>query len=389
MGRTVASNAAGIRVELFHFLKCDGKDLIVLGIALLVGGVVAGSHLQAGLIILGIGAFVVWSSAFSVPQIFREGDVCPAVVLDPDRQLIAVLTDLSKSGRGGKPVIKVLRQPLRRAVKKPMKKGTRLAFVAMYNGSPGSKNWANFGGYLADVGTRSSKAIQRVVASIPEPDWQSLLTAVERLKQPYSSGLYDVEQKRSSGEGSHWQLIQRPGPLRIRPQFAIGAVAFLVVIGFLVRRIHLVADTMNPLPARMAATPADPVDIPERIEWPPAPAPEPAPSPPTADFDPTQIARKLRTVPTDAAASPIVEPDPVRRPPAGVPDFRPGPPVSSDPNREWRVGEKAEAFWGSRWYVVTILAVHDNGLKVHWDGWSDSFDEVLPRDRLRPIAADK
>ena len=56
---------------------------------------------------------------------------------------------------------------------------------------------------------------------------------------------------------------------------------------------------------------------------------------------------------------------------------------------EWRIGQKAEAFWADSWLPVTVLEVHRNGeLKVHWEGYDDAFDEVLPPNRLRPGRAD-
>lgn len=47
-------------------------------------------------------------------------------------------------------------------------------------------------------------------------------------------------------------------------------------------------------------------------------------------------------------------------------------------------GMKLEAFWGNQWLPVEVIEVQPDGqVKVHWDGYSAAFDEVLPRTRLR------
>src|SRR5690606_4469307 len=111
------------------------------------GGALLAVSWKPAVTIMGLGTFVFLFSAFSAGDIFKSGDICPAVVLDPDLQLVAVMADLSQ-GQKSSPAVKVLKQPLRRAVQGPIKKGTRLAFVAMYSGHPGQRQWNNFGGYL-------------------------------------------------------------------------------------------------------------------------------------------------------------------------------------------------------------------------------------------------
>jgi hypothetical protein len=48
------------------------------------------------------------------------------------------------------------------------------------------------------------------------------------------------------------------------------------------------------------------------------------------------------------------------------------------------VGMPVEAHWGSKWWPAQIVQlIPDGKVKIHYDGWSDSNDEVLPRTRLR------
>ena len=47
-------------------------------------------------------------------------------------------------------------------------------------------------------------------------------------------------------------------------------------------------------------------------------------------------------------------------------------------------GQSARAFWGATWYNVKILTVlPDKTAKIHYDGYADSFDEVVPLTKLR------
>ena len=403
MGGTVASNPAGVRVDLLHFLKCDGKDLIVLAGALLIGGVVAAFDWKIALLIIGIGGFVAIASMVSAPEIFREGDVCPAVVVDPDRQLVAVMANLSKTARGA-PVIKILRQPLRRAVQRPVKRGTRLAFIAMYNGRPSAPAWANFGGYLVDSGTRSTKAIQRVLSNISEPEWERLLSSMSSMKKPFQPGLYDMSagKSRTSAEGASVRFVRRPGQIRIRPGFAIGVVVVFAPLVYIVARARGFGGGANaggggnpvPLAAPFAVRP-DPVVNMNRMElgWPGANnRPDLQPPADAVDDDPGfGLPRASEEAnPATAVASPFRPVTPASPMPNGAfgdqDAVRPAPPMQK---AEWRIGQKAEAFWADNWLPVTVLAVQRNGeLKVHWEGYDDAFDEVLPPNRLRPGRAD-
>lgn len=506
MSRTVASNPAGVSVQLGHFLKSDGKDLIILVVALALGAALLAVNWKPAAIVAGIGTFVFLFSALSAKDIFKSGDVCPAVVVDSDRQLVAVMTDLAQGGKS-LPVVKVLAQPLRRAVQGPVKKGTRLAFVAMYAGQPGQRAWNNFGGYLINTGTSNQKAIQRVLASISDAEWSRLMTAVKGLETPYRTGLFDVRARPASGDESGGaKLVARPSPFRVRPAFAIAAG--VVAAPILLMVVMAVFAKMNagggvPLPPNPqqiaqggAPAPLDPADV--------APGPFPPPFPPGVNHrgapqgQPLAIdqrqpqgaaATEPGAPPADAGENPFRPVDAGGAPaddnaanpfrpvdageaPAGddesnpfrpaaprnaggqpPPQWRPGmiaeterdgrwrpvailrivsptevevrwlpggpeppqvlpisglrqpqgrevrqaptgatPPASAQPadaaGGQFRVGQKAEASWANRWLPVTILAVQPDGqLQIHWEGYSDAFDEVVPASRLRPATA--
>lgn len=189
MSPSAASNPAGVRMDPVHFLTTDAKDLIILVGSLLAGGALVLFSWKLALIIAGLGVAVVVISVSTAKGAFQEGDVCAAIVLDPDRELVAVLADFSQGGVPI-PVVKILKQPLRRAVG-PTKPGTRLAFCALYSGRPGAQKWTNVGGYLVNTGTRDVHAIERVVSSISQDEWDFLISAVQQLETPCAPGLYD------------------------------------------------------------------------------------------------------------------------------------------------------------------------------------------------------
>jgi hypothetical protein len=185
-----ASNPADVNVEMLHFLKCDLKDIFILVGALAAAGIIVIFNWIPAAIVAGLGIAVVIFSFFHTRQLFSVGDVCPALVIDPKRNLIAVGTDLSKTG-DPVPAVKVLKQPLGRVTGGPFEKHTRLAFVAMYNGFPHEKRWRGFGGYLVNSGTTNEKTIRRVLKSIDQQQWEQLEAALEQLDKPYRPGLYD------------------------------------------------------------------------------------------------------------------------------------------------------------------------------------------------------
>ena len=187
----VATNPGKVRLMVMHYLKSDMKDLIILVAAIVLGGGLLAVSWKPAVIVLGLGLFVFVFSIIQAKQVFSDGDVCPAMVVDADRNLVAVFTDLSKTNRPHY-VVKVLKQPLGRLPGGPFPEGKRLAFLAMYNGYPKEPIWKGFGGYLVNTGTTSKKTIERVVASIPDDQWKRLKKAVSQLEEPLTPGQYEV-----------------------------------------------------------------------------------------------------------------------------------------------------------------------------------------------------
>jgi hypothetical protein len=54
-----------------------------------------------------------------------------------------------------------------------------------------------------------------------------------------------------------------------------------------------------------------------------------------------------------------------------------------------RVGDRVQGEWYGYWWEAEVLAVRDDGkVRVHWTGWDKSWDETVPRSRLRIVAPD-
>jgi len=50
----------------------------------------------------------------------------------------------------------------------------------------------------------------------------------------------------------------------------------------------------------------------------------------------------------------------------------------------YSVGDQVEVEWAGSWYKASVLQILTNGrVKVHYIGWSDSWDEVVPLNRVR------
>jgi hypothetical protein len=69
-------------------------------------------------------------------------------------------------------------------------------------------------------------------------------------------------------------------------------------------------------------------------------------------------------------------------PPPAPKNVDPGEPLEPESNVE--AGAKLVAEWSGKWLPVKVLEPSSSGdVKVHWEGYADSFDEELPRSRLR------
>jgi hypothetical protein len=59
------------------------------------------------------------------------------------------------------------------------------------------------------------------------------------------------------------------------------------------------------------------------------------------------------------------------------------------PTTALQPGDRVQAQWCGAWYAAEVVAAHADGkVRVHFDGWDDSWDETLTRSSLRIEAPD-
>jgi hypothetical protein len=51
--------------------------------------------------------------------------------------------------------------------------------------------------------------------------------------------------------------------------------------------------------------------------------------------------------------------------------------------QEYKTGTAVEIKWNNTWYKGSVLEIKDEKYKVHYDGWSSSWNEWVGKDRLR------
>ncbi len=72
-------------------------------------------------------------------------------------------------------------------------------------------------------------------------------------------------------------------------------------------------------------------------------------------------------------------------PPTSGPIVPPPPPP---PSSSLVVGQPIEVEWGGQWYAARVVRLDRGGrVLIHYDGWSDAWDESVPFTRVRLVAA--
>lgn len=123
---------------------------------------------------------------------FRYGNANPGVIVSLEPMLIAVSADLTK-GVGHYPVIKISKKRLPTVCGELPQLGARLATVALYDASPDkSPHWSDFDPRPADCATGDVEAIERVMNSFTERDWDQLNSWLGQVPRPLRCGLFHV-----------------------------------------------------------------------------------------------------------------------------------------------------------------------------------------------------
>lgn len=51
---------------------------------------------------------------------------------------------------------------------------------------------------------------------------------------------------------------------------------------------------------------------------------------------------------------------------------------------DWKIGDAVEVEWQGGWYRATVLAAGNDRLRVHYNGFDDSWEEDIAPSRVRP-----
>jgi len=144
----------------------------------------------AALLLLGMN----WLYWQRVRDHFRYGCANPAFIVSLDPMLIAVSTDLTK-GVGEYPVVKIIKKSLPMACCQIPQVGSRLSTVSLYKASPDDKlpHWVNFDPRPIDCATEDMDAIQTVMSTFTDDDWNELKLWLKQVPYPFRCGLYPIK----------------------------------------------------------------------------------------------------------------------------------------------------------------------------------------------------
>ena len=168
---TAASTPGRLALNRLQWFRCYPKWPLIWGISLLTLVCLTAFHdvgwwVLAALVLLMNSLY--WTR---VREHFGSGDVCPAMVISVQPLLIAVGTDMT-TGSGNYPVIKVISIPGASLPSRQRVVGTRLATVALYNGSLDEPHWRDFYPRPAGAATTDAGMIDGMMARIPKELWK-------------------------------------------------------------------------------------------------------------------------------------------------------------------------------------------------------------------------
>jgi hypothetical protein len=125
-------------------------------------------------------------------RVMIYGCANPGIVVDADRGLVAVTTDLDCGIGVTFQVIKIVKQPLHRMPDGPPKNGQRVGTVAGYTGDGKKGHWDTFDPIVVGCTTPDPKVIERVLKSFSEEDWVTLKLGLKEVPKPYKPGQWRV-----------------------------------------------------------------------------------------------------------------------------------------------------------------------------------------------------
>lgn len=263
-----ASNPGRLRPDWKQVLKAR-PAIWAVPLVVVVAGLAGGLLVHPGLFLgVAVAAWSLWDSCREIKALLMSGDVCPGLVISERPERVAVMTNLSATGKH-RPVVRILEQPLSKMAGGPMQAGTRVAAVAFYLGplTP-SGDWKFFKPEVINWMVSDPVEIGRVMSSIPEEEWQALETYVRQLPSE-KTGMYAMWGPKPSATEAMARGERRAVWL---------AVALLVVIG-MATAMALISYMAKPREPGAQAAPSPASGRFERPSSPMRPADRPFPDP--------------------------------------------------------------------------------------------------------------
>lgn len=183
-----------IKVDYKVLIRCYPGEIIFYAVGVIVGLAVMSVNVPLGGTIAGISVVACFFNLNTWKSHFAIGALLPAIVVNPDKSLIAVVADMDAQGGRPHPVVKIVKRPIKSATGAPFKKGSRLATIATFHNSNiiSNKRWTDFNPIVINCATANRKTIKRALGAIDEEDWELLLKVVKKMDQPFKPGIYPL-----------------------------------------------------------------------------------------------------------------------------------------------------------------------------------------------------
>ena len=189
--QSAASNPGRLRVNFLRYAYCFPTwPAVWLSLLLLSLGLTVFVHWVFVLLLLPavVLNFLYWRQ---VRARFIAGCVNPGRVVSLDPPLIAVATNLTRSGDASCTAIKILRHPLGRLKSVKRKLGEPLATIAFYDAwSEEGSHWNDFSPVAANAATGKVAELQRLKSSLSSDDWNELDRGLQQVPRPFEPGIY-------------------------------------------------------------------------------------------------------------------------------------------------------------------------------------------------------
>lgn len=127
---------------------------------------------------------------------FRYGCLNPAIVLNKEKGLIAVFTNLTSFGEEITPVIKISEEPLYLIKNVTIETGQKLPTVSLYLRNPDNLYatvWMDFVPKIANCFTDDTVACNKLLSRVPENGWICLEMGLKQINTPEQTGLYHIQ----------------------------------------------------------------------------------------------------------------------------------------------------------------------------------------------------